>query len=197
MLYYQGKHGHTNKNNDKMLGRRERFYQFIIFFLYCLCSQHLYNSNNSDQCKWKRVKYLLSLPFLGKEAMRQTGKRETERVHGKRLLLIFDPTLIVFSILSLFIKKNKSVINWVFYSQPFNILKQTQWLNQVLRFKVLRCTGGLWEPKTLGVPWCCGSHCWLAFVFWWGLLFSVFSVFCVMSFGDCINLQPQETTKTF
>lgn len=58
--------------------------------------------------------------------MRQTGKRETERVHGKRLLLIFDPMLIVFSILSLFIKKNKSVINWVFYSQPFNILKQTQ-----------------------------------------------------------------------
>ena len=58
--------------------------------------------------------------------MRQTGKRETERVHGKRLLLIFDPMLIVFSILSSFIKKNKSVINWVFYSQPFNILKQTQ-----------------------------------------------------------------------
>ena len=58
--------------------------------------------------------------------MRQTGKRETVRVHGKRLLLIFDPMLIVFSILSLFIKKNKSVINWVFYSQPFNILKQTQ-----------------------------------------------------------------------
>ena len=94
-------------------------------------------------------------------------------------------------------KENKSVINWVFYSQPFNILKQTQWLNQVLSFKVLRCTGGLREPKTLGIPWCCGSHCWLAFVFWWGLLFSVFSVFCIMSFADCINLQPQETTKTF
>ena len=55
--------------------------------------------------------------------MRQTGKRETERVHGKRLLLIFDPTLIVFSILSLFTKKNESVINWGFYSQPFNTVE--------------------------------------------------------------------------
>ena len=55
--------------------------------------------------------------------MRQTGKRETERVHGERLLLIFDPTLIVFSILSLFPKKNESVINWIFYSHPFNTVK--------------------------------------------------------------------------
>ena len=53
--------------------------------------------------------------------MRQTGKRETERVHGKKLLQIFDPMLIVFSIPSLFPKKNESVINnWIFYSQPFN-----------------------------------------------------------------------------
>ena len=55
--------------------------------------------------------------------MRWTGKRETERVYGKRLLLIFDPTLIVFSILSLFTKKNESVINWGFYSQPFNTVE--------------------------------------------------------------------------
>ena len=55
--------------------------------------------------------------------MRQTGKRETDRVHGKKVLLIFDPMLIVFSILSLFLKKNESVTNWIFYSQPFNIVK--------------------------------------------------------------------------
>ena len=74
----------------------------------------------------KKSKIPTKFTILRKRGMRQTGKRETERVHGKRLLLIFDPTLIVFSILSLFIKKNKSVISWVFYSQSFNILKQTQ-----------------------------------------------------------------------
>lgn len=184
------------KTMTKCWEEEKGFISLWFFSLYCLCSQHLYNSNSNPH-EWTRVKYLLSLPFLGKEAMRQTGKREIKGVHGKRPLLIFDPTLNVFSFLSLFTRKNESVINWVFYSQPFNILKQTQWLNQALSFKVLRCTGGLREPKTLGVPLCCGSHCWLAFVFWWGLLFSLFSVFCIMSFGDCINLQPQETTKTF
>ena len=184
------------KTMTKCWEEEKGFISLWFFSLYCLCSQHLYNSNSNPH-EWTRGKYLLSLPFLGKEAMRQTGKREIKGVHGKNPLLIFDPTLNVFSFLSLFTRKNESVINWVFYSQPFNILKQTQWLNQVLSFKVLRCTGGLREPKTLGVPRCCGSHCWLAFVFWWGLLFSLFSVFCIMSFGDCINLQPQETTKTF
>ena len=43
MLYYQGKHGHTNKNNDKMLGRRERFYQFIIFF-FIVCVLNIFTT---------------------------------------------------------------------------------------------------------------------------------------------------------
>ena len=68
------------------------------------------------------------------------------------------------------------------------ISKQTQWLNQVLSYKV--GAQGVWGSQKHWVFFLAvvvRNHCWLAFVMWWGVLFSVFWVFCIMSFGDCIN----------
>ena len=82
--------------------------------------------------------------------MRQTGKRETERVLGKRLLLIFDPTLIVFSTLPLFTKKNESVINGVFYSQPLNFFKTNTMTEPSIKFQGTKVYRGVKEAKNIG-----------------------------------------------
>ena len=39
------------------------------------------------------------------------------------------------------------------------------------------------------VSWCCGNHCWFAFLLWCG---HCFSVFCSISFGDCTYPQHQQ-----
>lgn len=40
----------------------------------------------------------------------------------------------------------------------------------------------------------CGNHCWFASVVAW-VLFTVFSIFCIMLFGDCTHPQHQEITQ--
>ena len=41
--------------------------------------------------------------------------------------------------------------------------------------------------------WCCTNYCWFAFIVV-RESFSVFSIFCITSFGDCNSPQYQETT---
>ena len=135
------------KTMTKCWEEEKGFINLAFFSLYCLCSQHLYNSN-SNPCKWKRVKYLLSLPFLGKEAMRQTGKRETERVHGKRLLLIFDPTLICI-FYTIFVSKEKWECNQLDLLQSTFQYSQTS-LSLSIHIKILPN----WSPYiSLRISW--------------------------------------------
>ena len=46
-----------------------------------------------------------------------------------------------------------------------------------------------------GFSWCRENHCWFVVVLWVWVLFSVLSIFCVTSFGNCSHLQHQETAN--